>query len=72
MSRKSLPLIQMNWAFEGLDDDEPHVPSVDELAKNLEQLREAVLDVPDLTEEEMEARQVFLSEQMMKGGSIAF
>ena len=62
----------MNWAFEGIGEDEPRIPTVDELCKNLEQLREAVLDVPNLTEEETIARQTFLSEQMMKGGGIAF
>ena len=52
----------MNWAFDGLDDDEPNIPSVDELARNLETLRKEVLDVPNLTEEETLARKVFLSE----------
>lgn len=31
-----------------------------------------MLDAPDLTEEEKAAREVFLSEQMMIGGGIAF
>ena len=61
----------MSWAFEDLIY-EPNIPSVDELARNLEQLRKEVLDVPNLTEEETMARKVFLSEQMMTGGGIAF
>lgn len=36
LSRKSMPLKSMSWAFEGPDDGEPKIPSVDELAKNLE------------------------------------
>ena len=52
----------MNWAFEGLDDDQPNIPSVDELARNLENLRKGVLGDANLTEEETLARKVFLSE----------
>lgn len=37
MSRKSLPLKTMRWALEGIEyDDAPPIPTVDELAKNLE------------------------------------